>query len=291
MQTLQETGKSKTVNIKSKKFDVSSHHKSYQVAIEIDLCGYAVAVMDRSNTTLVSLYEIAYDTPLQPSQIPSIVADLMHGDLARYQRIESIKIHFYASKFVLVPAQYYFFGNDRELLETQHKTIASGDQIFGDTLKLLNAQNIYSLPNGTANTVFANTTIQHAYTSLIETLLFVYQQDTQTHLFVNVRMGSADVIALQNGKLLLANPYDIHADTDLVYFLALICQELDFDTATTPINLMGNISNNDDLHTQIKQYFQKVNFIKQIPYLKYDPAFKDVSAHQHFSLMSLLACE
>lgn len=106
-------------------------------------------------------------------------------------------------------------------------------------------------------------------------------------LFLELGDGNAQFLYFSSGKLRFYNTFEFKNPDELVYFAALVCEELNLNNQDITLVLSGNISAGDAQMNRLKDFYPKVELndlrVAELP--------DRVAPHKILSLMALSLCE
>ena len=109
-------------------------------------------------------------------------------------------------------------------------------------------------------------------------------------LILDFTAGSFNALLQKEGKLIFQNTFEIENAEEFNYYLLLLIQELDIDTAAVAVLMSGIIDENGDYHTCISRYFEHNSF-NLPPANDIDHAIlENMPAHYYSSLLALDLC-
>jgi len=193
----------------------------------------------------------------------------------------------------IVPSLLFDPSHKKEYLDF---VVSSKDDetVYYDSLPKLNLYNVYSLP-GTLEkqlkSIFMNCTIMHYSSTLLTNVFFkLVEKSVKTQLFLNVQLGTFDLIVSKGGELAYFNTFRLLSDDDLLYYLFYVIEQLKLDTNEVSVQLMGEVETGSVIHKNISKYIRDVAFIKRNVDFKYIDVFDDIPQHFFYNLLNANLC-
>lgn len=110
-------------------------------------------------------------------------------------------------------------------------------------------------------------------------------------VFINIHPGFFEITVIQGLRLLYLNAFRYSAPSDVLYYVIFVLEQLGFVPSEEYITLMGEISDQSVIYTQLQMYCKSLRFAEQPEGLAYGEAFEKVSMHDHFILLNIPVCE
>lgn len=163
-----------------------------------------------------------------------------------------------------------------------------------DVLNSRDAVNLYRLPasiNKLTSKIFAQKTIYHLYTPLIENFGRLSAKREGIGVYVNIRFRTMQVLVFKQKDLLFCNHFDFTSGKDFIYYLLLVFDQLKIKPTEVPVFLAGKITRESEIYHYIYRYIQKSEFVTYPDFLQFDILDKQDSEYHYFDLYSLALCE
>ncbi len=180
-----------------------------------------------------------------------------------HQNPEKISIYYSPEKYTLIPANLFLPSKTQNYFNLNFGQINSEETIHYETIVSMNLIVIYSIPVWLNELKSEINSFGEIKSTLGKQLFLLEKEKESTLANCVLNEGWMDVCVKSDGKLVLANQYEINNENDLVYFLLLINKKLDIaDKATiTLYNNGSELSNN-----QIKNLLDSIQDFNQIKF-------------------------
>jgi len=109
---------------------------------------------------------------------------------------------------------------------------------------------------------------------------------SNTNLYLNIGSNKVEFVYFNNGSLRFYNSFDFKNAEDVVYYSALVTNELEMQPANTILTVSGDINLTDELYNHLTRFFKAVE-INKIQLLEL-PA--QIAPHHIFSFAALSLC-
>lgn len=107
------------------------------------------------------------------------------------------------------------------------------------------------------------------------------------NLYLHITGNRAEFIYFKHNNLRFYNAFEFKDAKDIVYFSALVAQEIEMLPNYAVLMISGNINTGDELYTNLAGFYSEV-ILNEIPLLEL-PA--EISSHQVLQLAALSLCE
>jgi hypothetical protein len=110
-------------------------------------------------------------------------------------------------------------------------------------------------------------------------------------LHANISHGSADLVLVKSGQLILYNSYPLRTDEDLIYYILRIYDQFDLSQEETPLIMSGWPDLYSGAMKTLNDYIRTVRLKEFDKSYLYSPKFANVSQHAYANLINLVLCE
>ena len=196
----------------------------------------------------------------------------------------------------------YTYGQTNILIDTQRFTPVPFDLFEDEQTEQLFYQNFQRMDNetvlcnilGKSNIALIFGMDKHTHQLIHEsfpharifactsplTEYFTYQSkgSNNRRLYVLFHPNRMEVFALDKGKLLLINSFNSKQNSDHIYYLLYVWQQLGYSQEKDQLFLIGDVESKDTLLTELKRFLRQVEFLPTLSPLPFD-------------IQSLITCE
>jgi hypothetical protein len=285
-----ETGLLLTIKLKqllkkSKKSSVIAQNKNLSIQFSLDGFSFCISNSDTKEIIVFTTYsfEKELDTPqLLLQKIISIFGD--DNDLQ--QDFSSIFAVHQNNLSTLVPNEYFDRSNLDAYLKYTVKTLAT-DFITYDSLESINASTVYIPYVNINNYLFQNFgefEFKHHSSILIDKILILSKENSETQFFVNVSSNQLDIIVCKQENLIFNNSFSYTTKEDFIYYILFTAEQLQMNPNEFQLTFIGNIDKESELYTITYNYIRNICFFK--PILNFFIDSDEFSNHSNFILVS-----
>jgi hypothetical protein len=261
---------------------------------EISMSKFSYAIYDMDRRKFVALESYTYPKTMQRVQLDEQIGQILDASHLLRSAYQKIRIIWAGTQYTLVPVELYDSKHDATYMQFT-QSVMPGSEVLSDTLKNLNAVNIYAIPSLVKDRLQQRLQIHqfmHHISIMAELLLIENKQSVHEHTaFVNAGSMSYDLVILSKGKLVFCNTFEYRAAEDFMYFLLFSFEQLQLSTERTPVLLMGDILPSSEIYDLLIKYIRNVSFISRSKACNYSYVFNDLPAHFHYNLLNAMICE
>ncbi|MGL4364496.1 MAG: DUF3822 family protein [Bacteroidales bacterium] len=156
---------------------------------------------------------------------------LLQKDTLLNLQFESVSCLFISRHSVLIPTGFSEPIQFKFFLE-QNTLIHELDEIHYSSLSSHGIDTVFAIPNPLAAKLIGKYNKVRFYHQIVPLLDISYrylEEGHKTVLTVNIHQEFADIILIQNGKLMIYNTFEINSSNDLLYFLLAISKKYDLN--------------------------------------------------------------
>ncbi|MDX1902720.1 MAG: DUF3822 family protein [Thermonemataceae bacterium] len=124
--------------------------------------------------------------------------------------------------------------------------------------------------------------IAHQANAFLRGVLQQHQQKEE--IAISIENKYMDLVALKEGKVMLANRYYYQSPQDFTYFVLFAIDELKFSLGDCLVTLYGEISKDSGIYNLLYKYVQNVDFGKKPSEMTFSYVFDEILEHRYFDL-------
>ncbi len=207
---------------------------------------------------------------------------------------KSIKLSIKNLKFSLVPNSLFAENYAKDILAV-NSTIADQDIVYFYKHSSNDTVNIFAAEHALVDwfqKMYPNKLVEvvHHTSTMMEGVLQYSTNNQAKSVFVNIEDQIATIAVRDNGALVFINNFKFVTPNDLLYYVMFTYDELDLNTDTIPLVLMGDILKNSDHYQRLYKYIRNITFSRRPEGIKFGYKFDDISEHQYFGLYNTILC-
>ncbi|MDD2528015.1 MAG: DUF3822 family protein [Lentimicrobiaceae bacterium] len=272
--------------------------KNYNLSIRFQPDGLSFSVFNPADKKFLGLEEVKF--PIRTPLRSTILSDNIYATHCTrflsnhpWLRLPFNKTNalFTVKQFTLVPEIIFIEENTTDYLALVHE-ILPGDKLYNSLCRWAEARLIFAVSRTimeAANTFFPDARISHHMCALIETLLPRFKHSSfPSALFLNVRQGFSDILAIKNNGLVFVNTFECHSSEDSVYFLLFVMEQLQANPEQWPVFISGDVMENDQLSQLVYRYVRNVHFLDAMENGKTAFALEGMNKYRFVELLNPL---
>jgi hypothetical protein len=204
----------------------------------------------------------------------------------------TVSIAFAPNSSLLVPALYFKKEAAIDYLKQQQLDKANETPSY-DYIKNLDSYNIYTINAKTLATLrdkFPSAIVRHQSSIFVEYLITENKNSQEDKVSVCVFNTYMDVVVLQGSKLILANRYYYENNSDFMYNLLWVFEQLKLNAEKTLCTFYGEIEKSSEIYSLSAKYIKKIKLGDKNEQASYSIPLNTLSPHKYRSLFTQFLC-
>ncbi|MEJ2163779.1 MAG: DUF3822 family protein [Robiginitalea sp.] len=242
--------------------DLTATENNYhKLSIQVSLNGLSFCVLDTIANELSLSHSHTFEQVISPFDLHKEVRDHFrdHG-VMDYAYSDVIAIH-RNTLFCLVPQPLFDPENLPNYLKYNAKILAT-DHLDFDIIRGLDTANVY-VPFANVNNylydLFGAFEFRHSGTVMLETLVKLPSSRQGTVCYAHLAESQMDLALFSNKKLVFYNSFLIQSPEDVLYFLLFTLEQIEMDTDSLKLRLLGEVSQGDPVYELCSEYLENVS--------------------------------
>lgn len=246
---------------KTNNSDIDTSSKDfYRLSIQISLNGLSFCILDTVQNVVVSSDRVTFHRELTPYQTLKELQQLFEKHAIPTAHFAEVIVIHRNKLFSLVPKSLFHVDELANYLKFNARILAN-DHIAYDELEEHEVVNVY-VPfvniNNYIYELFGAFTYKHHGTVLVQSLLSEHLGAKEPIVYVHVFEKEIDITVISNKKLLFFNNFEYETQEDFLYYLLFTLEQLQLDTETVDLKLLGAIEQDDALYKVCYEYVKRV---------------------------------
>lgn len=279
-----KTLNSPEINLLDESFDPKKS-SAYHLSMLISDTDFSFCILDITTSKYLALQSFV----LTPKKVIDFSVLSPLGEGGSWGSVTCSIAH---SKFTLVPAALFDEENKESLFSFNHP-LDSEEKIHSDTLRNLDAKNIFTISGSVESLVrkqFVNVHFMHNSTAFIEGLLIRNKNNSAKKVFADFHSSYFEIAILDGRTLLFNNAFNYKTPEDIAYYILFVYEQLHLNPEEVELVLSGGIEKTDQEHSLLYNYIRHVKFASLPDEFKYSYKFDEVQHHKFFSLFTQYLC-
>lgn len=294
---MSDTDLNSTTQLYDRLFDASAT-ESYNLSIRLQQDGLSFSVYAPDHKRFIGLEEVKF--PVRINVKTKVLSDNLYaGYCAKFINshpwlllpFNKTTVLFTVKQFTPVPEAIFKDENAADFLSLVHEPIPN-QMLYHSHCRWAEARMVFAVNPvlmEQINTFFPSARITHHLCAFIETLLPRFKHSTvHSALFLNVRNGFSDVLAIKNNRLIFVNSFECLSAEDSTYFLLFVMEQLQANPEQWPVFISGEVLENDKLSQLIYRYIRDVHFLDTLETGKITFALEGMNRHRFVELLNPL---
>jgi hypothetical protein len=206
---------------------------------------------------------------------------------------KNIRVFIDNETFSMIPEALFDVNQAGTYLNLVHKKLTDL-QVLHSALPKNQSVCVFSLSQhcyAAINSIFGAPLIMHQSMVLLQTAAEFNESDLKQHLLVYVSNSFIAILQYHQNEIKFLNTYHVDADTDTVYFILSVAEQLKLQADKFGIYVMGDISSTSATMGLLKKYIPNVQTINRVDGLQYPLSFREFQEQQHYLAIHTLLCE
>ncbi|MFZ4800171.1 MAG: DUF3822 family protein [Bacteroidia bacterium] len=226
--------------------------------------------------------------------------NMSYNELREFNEISNEFLPIYKRKTVIIADSDCILVPDTLInlvaLETYYKinnSIKENSQVISNKLDFKHLVNVFNVKNETLKFIRFNmpsADIIHQSLLFIKACYISQNVHAETTLFIQVNYDSVDLLQFKNDQVNFSNNFKFDNNTDIVYYVLAVAEELGI---SGDLNLIvyGEIDSNNSLFALLEKYCKSMQLGKRNVRFTYPNAFENLPEHHYFTALNVLLCE
>ncbi len=253
---------------------------TYHLSILLSGYGYSYCIVDTVREKCVAIKNINFDNVGDSDTFYRNVADFLKNDSFLNKFYKSVDFIFQSSKSTLVPNSLF----DRKKLKSYfefNQVLEELEEIHYNKLQRTEALNIFSIPSSITTLMvnqFPELRFYHQASIFIDNTLRK-AKEVNNLVAVMVNKEFFDLAVCESGKLFLYNNYHYQNDSDFVYHILNVYQQLKVKPGKVGLYLSGDIDETDKRFELLLKYIKKIDFVRITDNSNCQYSFDEIPEH------------
>lgn len=272
---------------------------NYDLSIRILPGGFSFAVFDTLKDRFIAIeeFELPFNNGINDNfGSGNHIKWLEEICTKRYllkEKFNKITIALGGGKYTLIPLPLFNPQSERKFLAFNH-LVTDHDIVRHDKIKAPETSLVYAVPvllNTWINSQYPHAHVYHTCGSLLRSFYLQFKNANQSlSMLANIQAGSFDLIIFKASALLFCNTFQYTTESDLLYYLLFVMEQLKIDPETLPLLLTGIAENGSDLVELLRTYIRNVTVLHEATGKKLSPSLDSAMLHRYYDLLNLALC-
>lgn len=266
---------------------------TYQLSVLFGSRMFAYAVLDTIRMKYIAFRSSWFDTPVKPESQSEHLGRLLHSESFLQKNFKSVRMMVQHSEALLIPEPLFDPDHVSDYFSASAPP-AGNEKIVFNRMASCNAILVFSIREDLRHLALAllnDVRFVHEAVPLIESAVRNADRYGSTdQLHVNINPGTADLVLVKSGQLVLYNRYPVRSDEDLVYFILRVYDQFELSQEETPLIISGWPDLYSSANVALPGYIRSVRLMEFDKGFLYSGKFAEVSQHSFSNLINLAQC-
>jgi len=236
------------------------------LSIQVSLNGLSFCVLDIDKNVIDNYFSVDFDKKLNPQDLLLKIKAIYASEPILQESVKHVNVIYDNELSVLVPKPLF---NEEYLADYLkfNTRILQTDFITFDTIQANESICVY-VPYVNINNFFYENygafEYRHFSTVLIESIMSLEKNATETKMYVNVNPHHFEIIVIEKNELKLYNTFEYQTKEDFIYYILFTAEQLQLNPEDFKLVFTGQIKENDDLYSMTYTYVRHVSILEPI---------------------------
>lgn len=266
--------------------------QQYSLLIELELQQLAFVLYNSSNGRIAVLKRISMSSFSGGTDAVAAFKKVVNAEDLLHVPVKDVKISFVWNAFTCIPHTMY-----DEALKEQYLTYAAGSLPHHITavnyIRPFFIRNVFAVEAALQAYLlqtFPAAVFFHVSTSLLEYAALSKDEKGPAQLILDVRQDLIHLVYISKGELQYCNQFHFKNKEDFLYFILLVCDQLEIDRDNCNLQLSGYITQDSALYNELYKFFRNISFAAVQEHFKISELGPDIAVHYFNTLLNLHLC-
>lgn len=265
---------------------------SSSLLLEIDTQQFSFLIYDKQNGKIHALKRMSFNNQLKGTAFTEQLKSIINKEDLLHLLFKETKISLTFQAFTLVPKTIFDeVYKEKYLNHSAH--VSMNENIDVNSIHAFFLKNIFSCNSGLKaylQHAFPGAKFFHLTSSLLEYTAQNNEDFANSQLIIDVHQDVIHLLYMQEKKLLYLNQFQYKNKEDFLYYVLLVCDQLDVDRTLCELKLSGFITIESELYTELYKFFSGISFVPALEHFTVPEELQSLPVHYYTTLMSLHLC-
>ena len=277
------------INFTDRSFDKDSTG-IYSISIQADQQGLTYCIFDNKTGCYVLFRKYRFEHIHLVGDLIGKIAGVLEKDDVVNLHFNSVRFLAYTQQSTLVPDEYFDSNKIHDYLMFNH----AGDIDHGlfNNIITPDIHNVFALPRDLVSLItlhFKKVVFMNQTTPFLRHVTSI-KNPLKPAMYIGLHAGFFDVACMGSGQLKLYNTFQYVNESDLLYYVVFVCNQLGFDTRKIPLYLSGEHGSKLSYYNILKQYLPETKYDDALDISLMAPGLKQIDTYKFLNLLNLKMC-
>lgn len=171
--------------------------------------------------------------------------------------------------------------------------VKQNSQVLSNMLDFQHVVNVFNIRNEILKFVRFNmptAEIVHQSLLFVKACFSLQKSHDENTVYLQINRGNINLLQFKNEKMNFFNNFKFDGNTDIVYFVLAVAEELGINNDLNLV-IYGNIDSSDALFSLLNKYCKNINMGKRNQLFTYPNSLQNIAEHYNFTALNALLCE
>lgn len=264
----------------------------YSISIQANQKGLTYCIFDEKSNSYLLFRKHRFEHVLLVRDLIENLGEVLEKDETLDLHFREIKFLCYTQQSTLIPDAYFDSQRMSEYLIFNH----AGDvdqELFNNQINPAGIHNVFALPRDLVSLIslhFKKVEFMNQTTPFLRHIANQTDPFIKPAIYVGLNTAFFDVACTGDGQLKLYNTFQYTNESDLLYYIVFVCNQMGFDTRTIPLYLSGEQSSKLSYYEMLKQYVPETKYDEATGIPHISPGLRQLSTSRFLNLLNLQMC-
>jgi hypothetical protein len=271
---------------------IKENARNCSIYIQADKSGLAYCILDNSQGAHVIFRKYRFENIHLTGDLLRKITETFDKDEYLTLSYHSVRFLGYSRQSTLVPSSYF----DNDTLTDLLKFNIAGEsvgEVFHNYISPLQVYNIFSLPRELISLIilhYNKVEISHQATPFLWHLSYQSEELNKAAVYTGLNPDFFDIAVMQNNELKLYNTFEFVNETDLLYYILSVYNQLGFEPREVPLVLSGELSSKLIYYDTLRQYIPAIRYDLDSGLPPLSSGLFSLVKHKYINILNLHNC-
>jgi hypothetical protein len=268
--------------------------KQYKIYCTADPGFLSIAAVDFSKNKFTGFEAFHFDKLLTEDQLAKKISGLtQQSSILKKVDFRNASVLLGSSRFTFIPSALFKEEDAKEFFYFNQRSIEN-EMIHFDRLPGFDLVNLFGVPaslHAAFTNLFENFTVHHHLSAILEAASLHTSKQSSPPLFIHLHSSAMDIVVLNERRLVFANSFSFRTVDDAIYFVMMVCEQLQLNPEKSDVVLSGEIEADSSFARHLRKFLPQLSFAERTRSVAFTYGFDNLPGHFYNSAFSHLLCE
>ncbi|HON17786.1 MAG TPA: DUF3822 family protein [Salinivirgaceae bacterium] len=264
-----------------------------ELSIHISMDGFSFCITNPETHHALYIKDYRFVEDLSLEDVANLISEINYWDETLRIPYQRVRVMFDCQQETIVPDQLFDEHQASKLLRLLFKEPNYPVHLLSRSIRSMDCWTVSQIPLILSERLKSHQPQAEIFTStapILERMVSERFINPYPKFILNIQRNYFQIFISENGRLTFHNQFYTPHPNDIVYFVAFVVDQLNFDTENLVIRLIGTIETVSPEYQLLKNYFRNVSFEKN-PSIFHGRVIDKIPVHRYINLLNLSLCE